>query len=106
MKSRGIDSVPDRDTRFLSLPNRPDRLWGSPRVRRPERKADDSPPSISEVRNEWSCTSTPSYAYMARTVPVVTVGDMHGYCSTAGKLIFVSPFFIIFSFVFRRKICF
>ena len=25
MKSRGIDSVPDRDTRFLSLPNRPDR---------------------------------------------------------------------------------
>jgi len=64
MKSRGIDSVPDRDTRFLSLPRRPDRLWGSPRIRRPEHKAEDSPPYISEVRNEWSYTSTPPCVFM------------------------------------------
>jgi hypothetical protein len=105
MNSRGIDSVPHRDTGFLSLPNRPDRLCGPPRVRRPERKADYSPPTISEVRKERSYTSTPPYAYIACTVPV-TVGSMRGYRSTAGKLISVSLFLIIFSVVFRRKVCF
>ena len=35
---------------------------------RPEREADHSPPSSSEVRNEWSYTSTPStHAFMACT---------------------------------------
>jgi hypothetical protein len=43
---------------------------------------------------------------MACTVPVVTVGGMRGYRSTAGKLILISTFPVIFSVVFRRKICF
>jgi hypothetical protein len=30
-----------------------------PRVKRPEREADHSPPSSAEVKNAWSYTSTP-----------------------------------------------
>jgi hypothetical protein len=32
---------------------------------RPGRKADHEPPSRAEVKNAWSCTSTPQYAFMA-----------------------------------------
>jgi hypothetical protein len=34
-------------------------------VKRPERKADHSPPSSAEVKNAWSYTSTPQYVFMA-----------------------------------------
>jgi hypothetical protein len=34
-------------------------------VNRPRREADHSPPSGAEVRNTWSYTSTPQYAFMA-----------------------------------------
>jgi hypothetical protein len=34
-------------------------------VKRPEREADHSPPSSSEVKNAWNYTSTPQYAFMA-----------------------------------------
>jgi hypothetical protein len=34
-------------------------------VKRSEREADHSPPSIAEVKNAWSYTSTPQYAFMA-----------------------------------------
>jgi len=34
-------------------------------VKRPGREADHSPPSSDEVKNEWSSTSTPPYAFMA-----------------------------------------
>jgi hypothetical protein len=34
-------------------------------VKRPGRKADHSPPSSAEVKNAWSYTSTPAYAFMA-----------------------------------------
>jgi hypothetical protein len=36
----------------------------SPRVKRPAREADHSPPSSAEVKNAWSYTSTP-YVFMA-----------------------------------------
>jgi len=32
----------------------------SPRVEQPEYVVDLSPPSVTEVKKEWSCTSTPS----------------------------------------------
>jgi hypothetical protein len=35
-------------------------------VKWPGREADHSPPSSAEVKNSWSCTSTPQYAFMAR----------------------------------------
>jgi hypothetical protein len=34
-------------------------------VKRPRREADHSPPSNAEVKNAWSYTSTPQYAFMA-----------------------------------------
>jgi hypothetical protein len=34
-------------------------------VKRPGREADYSPPSGAEVKNAWSYTSTPQYAFMA-----------------------------------------
>jgi hypothetical protein len=33
-------------------------------VKRPGRETDHSPPSSAEVKNEWSYTSTPQYAFM------------------------------------------
>jgi len=39
----------------------------SPAVQRPVRKIDHSPPSSAEVKNEWSYTSVPLYAYIAET---------------------------------------
>jgi hypothetical protein len=43
--------------------------WGGG-AKWPEREADHSPPSIAEVKNERSCTSIPTYNFMAckRTV--------------------------------------
>jgi hypothetical protein len=37
----------------------------SPGVKRPGREADHSPPYSVEVKNAWSCTSTPQYVFMA-----------------------------------------
>jgi hypothetical protein len=57
--------------RFFSSPNYPDRVWGPPgclfnglwgsftRSKRPGLD-DNSPPSSAKIRNEYSCTSTPS----------------------------------------------
>jgi hypothetical protein len=36
-----------------------------PGLKRPRREADHSPPYSAEVKNEWSYTSTPQYAFMA-----------------------------------------
>ena len=59
------------ETSLFSSPKRPDRLWGPPsfvfneyrrsfqEVNRPGREANHSPPSNTEVKNEWSCISTP-----------------------------------------------
>jgi hypothetical protein len=58
------------ETSLFSSPKRPDRLCGPPsfvfnghrrsfqEVKRPGRKANDSPASSAEVKNEWSCIST------------------------------------------------
>jgi hypothetical protein len=34
-------------------------------VKRPDREADHSPPSSTDVKNAWSYTSTPQYVFMA-----------------------------------------
>jgi hypothetical protein len=34
-------------------------------VERPGREADHSPPYSAEVKNTWSCTSTPQYVFMS-----------------------------------------
>jgi len=64
------------DSRFVSSPKRPYRLWGphtnqlnlyqrSFRVlKRSERDGDHSPPSSAEVKNEWSYTSTSPIIFM------------------------------------------
>jgi len=39
----------------------------SPVVQRPGRKVDHSPTSSAEVKNGWSYTSVPLYAYIAGT---------------------------------------
>jgi len=49
-------------------PNHPPIQWVpgvlSLGVKRPECETDNSPPSSAEVRNAWSVTSTPQYAFM------------------------------------------
>ena len=59
-----------RDNRFFPSPELPGRLWGPPirlfigyrgsfpGLKRPKRQVYRSPPSIAEVKNEWSCTFT------------------------------------------------
>jgi hypothetical protein len=37
----------------------------SPRVKRPVREADHSPPTSAELKNTWIYTSTPPYVFMA-----------------------------------------
>jgi hypothetical protein len=54
--------------RMFSSPSRPQRLWGppealSPRVKRPGRGADHSPPPSAEVKKMWIYTSTPPYSF-------------------------------------------
>jgi hypothetical protein len=37
------------------------------------REVDHSPPSTADVKNEWSCTSAPTYAFVAwigKTIPL------------------------------------
>jgi len=74
----------DRNNFFFPLLQNPrDRLWGPPHllltvyedsfleVKRPVRGADHSPPSLTKVKTGWSHTSTPLYAFMARTGTIV-----------------------------------
>jgi hypothetical protein len=37
----------------------------SPGLKRPEREADNSPPSSAEVKNAWRCTSAHPHVFMA-----------------------------------------
>ena len=60
-------SVCDLETLTKMRP-RPD--WGCCAIKRnhPERDGSHSPPSSTEVKNEWSYTSIPPYAFMTWTV--------------------------------------
>jgi hypothetical protein len=68
------DLTSSRNWEFFSSPH-PERLWGPPiqwvpgaiflGVKWPGREDDHSPPSSAEVKNAWSYTSTPQYAFMA-----------------------------------------
>ena len=62
---------PGRSKKMSLFSKSPDRLWGPPSllsnwyrcyfpgVKRPRRDVDHAPPSSTEVKNEWSYTSTP-----------------------------------------------
>jgi hypothetical protein len=67
----GGGSISGRGKRFLSTPQRPDRLWGSasylthtnwdisPGVKRPRREADHSPASSARVKNGRAILTLP-----------------------------------------------
>jgi hypothetical protein len=59
----------ERDLETSTL-RRPRPEWGCCATKRnqPERDGSRSPPSSTEVKNEWSYTSVPPYAFMAWTV--------------------------------------
>jgi hypothetical protein len=57
-------SIPGTGKRFLSSPQRPDRLWG-PGVKRSGREADHLLPSSAEVKNSGAIISTPPYVFIA-----------------------------------------
>ena len=50
----------------------------SPGVNRPRREVDHSSPSSAEVKNEWSHTAPPSYAFMA--CPFVVLFEWLSLC--------------------------
>jgi len=72
-------AVPGRDWEYFLFatdvprpalgPNQPPIQWVpgalSLRVKRPGSEADHSPPSSAEVKNAWSYTFNPQYAFMA-----------------------------------------
>jgi len=73
----------DRNKIFFFPQNPRDLLWGPPHllltvqrssfpeVKRPVRGVDHSPPSLTKVKTDWSLTSTPLYAFIARTATTV-----------------------------------
>ena len=72
----GCSGVLTPNCKFFSPPNRPHWLWGPPSflfyvhrdgfpwLKRRGRHDDLSPPFSAEVKNEWSCASTPLYTFM------------------------------------------
>jgi hypothetical protein len=69
--------IPDRNKRSFSSPKCVDQLWAyslsfsvstGAGVKKPEHEANHSNPFSPKVKNEWNCTLTPSYAFMACTV--------------------------------------
>ena len=69
------------------LQTRPDWLWSTPsplvsypEEKRPRRKADNSPPSNAEVKNEWSIPLLPLYAFMVWAGTTLRCGNR---CTTA-----------------------
>jgi hypothetical protein len=80
MSNLGLEeqvSIPNRDRDFL-LPSYSEQIWGplsflssgyqgalSPRVKRPGREADYTPPSNAVVNNSWSYTSSPTCVFIA-----------------------------------------
>jgi len=77
MTDRG--SICGRSNRLFSSPKRPERLWRPPRlhsagiegffleVKWPGREADYSPPSSTEVKNDWNYTFTSPHAFTTCT---------------------------------------
>jgi hypothetical protein len=73
-----------RDERFFSSPELPGWLWGPhnplfigyrgsfPMVKRPRRQVNHSPPSIAEVKHEWSYTFTSPLSLCGVDVEIFT----------------------------------
>jgi hypothetical protein len=78
-------------SRIFSFPRRPGRLWGptnflsngyrgsSPRVKRPGREADNSPPVSAEVKKMWIYTSTPPYTFIGQCLITYAHGKNYPY---------------------------
>jgi hypothetical protein len=75
---RNHGCIPGRNKRFFSFPRCPDQLWGPsnlllngyhdmPRCKVAGHEAKHTHLSSAKVKNEWSCTSTFPYAFMACT---------------------------------------
>jgi hypothetical protein len=84
----GRDSIPDKRKSFLSIPQRPDRLWGPTsllynryqglflflEVKLPDFEADHSPPSSAEVKNGGAILPLP-YKSSWRGAELITHRD-------------------------------
>jgi len=69
-------SIPCKGERYLSSPKRPEQLWGPPSllslgIKREGREVGPSPPTSTEVKDEWSCTSNLPYVFMTWTEPTL-----------------------------------
>jgi hypothetical protein len=83
--------------RFSLLENNPDRVWNLsslisstyvcsfPWAKRPGREIDHSHPSSAEVKNEWSCTSSPLVFFRGMDRDNITLRHCHvlAYFGTA-----------------------
>jgi hypothetical protein len=65
-----------------------------PRVKRPRREADHSPPTSAEVKKIWIYTSTPSYAFIGTNLPFILhilVYNKTSYSTTNGLITLKPP---------------
>jgi hypothetical protein len=67
-------------------------------IRKPRREADHSFPPSTEVKNEWSCTSTPTYAFMACRVTTfsftcITCRSLHSRLHYASQITYHLRYF-------------
>jgi hypothetical protein len=107
-RSRNLQSISGRDSRFVFFPQRPDRRQSpssvvcncyrgtdGPAVKRLRCEADKSPPSIAEGKF-GRYTSVPQYALMAWCLSNGALGKMLPYLFTyvlvKAKIILVYPF--------------
>ena len=79
-KPKDFISIPGRCKRFISCPQRLDRLWGQlglllftgallPTLKRLRRVADHALPSNADFKDSWGCNSLTPHALMTHTGP-------------------------------------
>jgi hypothetical protein len=60
------------------------------RIKLPARESFNSPPSLSEVKNSWNCTSTPLYAFAT-----CTLTTLHITCNRLGLSVSKDKIYIL-----------